>query len=120
MPNGELRIIPTDWTDLRPRMPALSVGGRSVLLAPESVKKIARWVDARRTQDQVNASWVDVNSGCDHQDAQDGSNKSNEGRRRASKNGGARFGTSSAPVVEQADASNVDRRDEGEKGGDGR
>jgi len=45
---GEHLIVPTAWTNYRPRRSLPEVGGRTVLLAPEAMKELAAYVAARR------------------------------------------------------------------------
>jgi hypothetical protein len=46
--SGEVRIIPTRWTDLQPRLEAAMVEGRAVYLVPEAARALCRWIAARR------------------------------------------------------------------------
>jgi hypothetical protein len=43
----QLIFLPVAWTTLRPRAEPLAVKGRTVLLAPESLRELAAWVADR-------------------------------------------------------------------------
>jgi len=45
--DGDKRLIPVAWTDLRPRPEPLQVRGRSVRLAPAAARELSAWVAER-------------------------------------------------------------------------
>ena len=48
--NGDVRIVPTRWTDLQPRSETATVEGREVHLTPEAARALCRWLAVRRRQ----------------------------------------------------------------------
>ncbi len=63
-PDGQPRLLPVGWTDLVPRPAALTLKGRPVRLAPETLRELGAWVAARishcRAPEKVDAVDVDA------------------------------------------------------------
>jgi hypothetical protein len=49
---GQCLILPLDWTDLKPRAWLVERAGRTVHLAPDALRDLAAWVEARAACDR--------------------------------------------------------------------
>jgi len=47
LPDGQMRLLPVAWTDLRPRAAPPVIQGRLSRLAPAALRQLSVWVGAR-------------------------------------------------------------------------
>jgi hypothetical protein len=117
-PDGRLAMLPTTWTDLKPRVLVASLCERQVRLAPEAVAELAQWVQARRIERPSRKKLARFDIAVDKRNPDGTSRRSVPN---SAENAGARDRgrgqrcPRSASVVEQAGAPNVDRRSRGQR-----